>query len=47
VRKVLQSTANLEFWETYDNTEVYPALESSQRATSRKLKGNVPTNRRN
>lgn len=26
VRKVLQSTANLEFWETYDNQEVYPML---------------------
>ncbi|HRF80883.1 MAG TPA: OmpA family protein, partial [Flavobacteriales bacterium] len=29
VRKVLQSTANLEFWETYDNTEVYSALEAA------------------
>jgi SecD/SecF fusion protein len=29
VRKVLQSTANLEFWETYDNVDVYPALESA------------------
>ncbi|MBL7939026.1 MAG: protein translocase subunit SecD [Flavobacteriales bacterium] len=29
VRKVLQSTANLEFWETYDNGEVYPALEAA------------------
>jgi len=27
VRKVLQSTANLEFWETYDNTEVGPILD--------------------
>jgi SecD/SecF fusion protein len=26
VRKVLQSTANLEFWETFDNTEVFPKL---------------------
>ena len=26
VRKVLQSTANLEFWETYDNQEVYQML---------------------
>ncbi|MBW8332275.1 MAG: protein translocase subunit SecDF [Prolixibacteraceae bacterium] len=26
VRKLLQGTANLEFWETYDNTEVYPYL---------------------
>ncbi|MEZ4791210.1 MAG: protein translocase subunit SecDF [Flavobacteriales bacterium] len=27
VRKVLQSTANLEFWETVDNEVVYPVLE--------------------
>ncbi|OFX59230.1 MAG: protein translocase subunit SecDF [Bacteroidetes bacterium GWB2_41_8] len=26
VRKLLQGTANLEFWETYDNAEVYPYL---------------------
>ncbi|MBL8003118.1 MAG: protein translocase subunit SecD [Flavobacteriales bacterium] len=26
VRKVLQSTANLEFWETFDNTVVFPKL---------------------
>lgn len=26
VRKLLQGTANLEFWETYDNTEVYQYL---------------------
>ena len=26
VRKLLQGTANLEFWETYDNKEVYPML---------------------
>ncbi|MDP2337703.1 MAG: protein translocase subunit SecDF [Bacteroidota bacterium] len=26
VRKLLQGTANLEFWETYDNSEVYPLL---------------------
>jgi SecD/SecF fusion protein len=27
VRKLLQGTAKLEFWETYDNTEIYPILE--------------------
>lgn len=27
VRKVLQSTANLEFWETVDNEVVYPVIE--------------------
>ncbi len=26
VRKLLQGTANLEFWETFDNSEVYPSL---------------------
>lgn len=26
VRKLLQGTANLEFWETYENKEVYPLL---------------------
>ena len=26
VRKLLQGTAKLEFWETYDNSEVYPVL---------------------
>ena len=26
VRKLLQGTANLEFWETYDNSEIYPIL---------------------
>ncbi len=29
VRKLLQGTANLEFWETYDNSEVYPFLEQA------------------
>lgn len=32
VRKLLQGTANLEFWETYDNQEVYPYLvQANQR----------------
>lgn len=26
VRKLLQGTANLEFWETYENSEIYPYL---------------------
>jgi SecD/SecF fusion protein len=26
VRKLLQGTASLEFWETYENTEIYPLL---------------------
>ncbi|MCB0772621.1 MAG: protein translocase subunit SecDF [Flavobacteriales bacterium] len=29
VRKVLQSTANLEFWETFDNTDVYMKLSEA------------------
>src|SRR5690606_14003504 len=27
VRKLLQGTAQLEFWETYDNAEIFPKLE--------------------
>jgi SecD/SecF fusion protein len=44
VRSLLQGTANLEFWETFDNTEIYPYLlqanerireiEEAQRALS-------------
>ncbi|MBL7884566.1 MAG: protein translocase subunit SecDF, partial [Bacteroidia bacterium] len=29
VRKLLQGSANLEFWETYDNSEIYPLLETA------------------
>lgn len=29
VRKLLQGTASLEFWETYENTEIYPLLEQA------------------
>ncbi|HMU12722.1 MAG: protein translocase subunit SecDF [Bacteroidetes bacterium] len=35
VRKVLQSTANLEFWETFDRNEVFPKLgEANQRLSA-------------
>lgn len=34
VRKVLQSTANLEFWETYDNSEIGPILDQTNTALS-------------
>lgn len=34
VRKVLKSTANLEFWNTFENVEVYPALEQANNALS-------------
>jgi SecD/SecF fusion protein len=29
VRKLLQGSANLEFWETYDNKEIYPLLDQA------------------
>ena len=29
VRKLLQGTASLEFWETYDNAEIYPFMEQA------------------
>lgn len=29
VRKLLQGTANLEFWETYDNKDIYPLLSEA------------------
>ncbi|MDF2435657.1 MAG: preprotein translocase subunit SecD [Bacteroidota bacterium] len=29
VEKLLQGTANLEFWETFDNEEIYPLLEKA------------------
>jgi len=31
VRKLLQGTAKLEFWETFDNTEIYPVLEEANK----------------
>ncbi|MCK9345681.1 MAG: protein translocase subunit SecDF [Bacteroidales bacterium] len=31
VRNLLKGTASLEFWETYENSEVYPALEEANR----------------
>ncbi len=32
VRKLLQGTAKLEFWETYDNVDVFPMLEEVNKA---------------
>jgi SecD/SecF fusion protein len=29
VRKLLQGTASLEFWETYDNSEIFPLLQNA------------------
>ena len=37
VRRVLQSTANLEFWETYDNQEVYPMFDAANRQLAASL----------
>ncbi|TVR38969.1 MAG: protein translocase subunit SecDF [Cryomorphaceae bacterium] len=37
VRKVLKSTANLEFWNTHENFEIYPVLEELNTALSRAL----------
>lgn len=31
VRDLLQSTANLEFWETYDNSDIYPKLDDANK----------------
>jgi SecD/SecF fusion protein len=31
VRKLLQGTAKLEFWETYDNKEIYPMLDEANK----------------
>lgn len=31
VRKLLQGTANLEFWETYDNKDIYPLLAEANK----------------
>ncbi|MBK6398766.1 MAG: protein translocase subunit SecDF [Bacteroidetes bacterium] len=39
VRKLLQGTAKLEFWETYDNKDIYPVLEQ----VNNLLKGSVKT----
>ena len=38
VRKLLQGSAKLEFWETYDNTEIYPLLENANKLAASTLK---------
>lgn len=38
VRKLLQGTAKLEFWETFENREVYPLLESANKVIAARLK---------
>jgi SecD/SecF fusion protein len=39
VRKLLQGTANLEFWETYDNKDIYPLLEKANKRMKEILSG--------
>src|SRR5690606_25403196 len=38
VRKLLQGSARLEFWETYHNVEIYPMLENVNSALAATLK---------
>jgi SecD/SecF fusion protein len=38
VRKLLQGSAKLEFWETYDNTEIYPLLENVNKLAASTIK---------
>src|SRR5690606_18984373 len=42
VRKLLQGSAKLEFWETYDNLEIYPLLENVNRTLAAALKSEKP-----
>jgi SecD/SecF fusion protein len=45
VLKLLQGSANLEFWETYENSEVYPFMEQANvkiREIEAALKGELP-----
>lgn len=43
VRELLQGTANLEFWETYDNQEVYQYFEKANAIYSKELYGTKTT----
>ncbi len=43
VRKLLQGSAKLEFWETYDNTEIYPLLENINKLAASAVKPNTDT----
>ena len=43
VRELLQGTANLEFWETYENGEIAPLLDKANIAISNYLNGNKTT----
>ncbi|MCL4637724.1 MULTISPECIES: protein translocase subunit SecDF [Olivibacter] len=41
VRKLLQGSAKLEFWETYDNSEIFPLLENINRTLASTLKADT------
>ena len=43
VRKLLQGSANLEFWETYDQTELYQKLLEADAALARMIAEQTPT----
>lgn len=34
IRRILQQTAQLEFWDTYENTEIYPSLVQADKSLS-------------
>ena len=42
VRKLLQGSASLEFWETYNLTEIYPALEKANAAVREYIANTTP-----
>ena len=42
VRKLLQGSANLEFWETYDGAQIIPMLTSLDSKLAELNKGNIP-----
>ncbi|MGK9118744.1 protein translocase subunit SecDF [Olivibacter jilunii] len=44
VRKLLQGSAKLEFWETYDNSEIFPLLENINRTLASTLKADTKSN---
>lgn len=43
VRKLLQGSAKLEFWETYDNYEIYPLLENIDQTLASQQKNQTET----
>ena len=42
VRKLLQGTASLEFWPTYDNQEIYPYLVEANEVLAKLAEANAP-----